>query len=192
MMSKEEDKNEEWKNEEWVNDPEIQDFLDRVDKQGPWDSEDDRIHTVGGLTNDKEGSFMKFQNKMNKTKFPIPKYDPYTGDKNPYYEELTKDDWLINQYNRNRPSEDHITEVKEIDSERAVEIINESEWKETVCNNVMKFQFGSFPEIIYVIKTGFKNKYIVVNEDAYELHLGETKLMTKDKVEKTYNIKLSI
>ena len=60
-MNKEDQEN---KDNDWVNDPEMQDFLEHVDKQGPWDSEDDRIHTVGGLTNDKEGSFMKFQNKM--------------------------------------------------------------------------------------------------------------------------------
>tara|TARA_B100001173_G_C15941525_1_gene527318 strand:+ start:787 stop:1152 length:366 start_codon:yes stop_codon:yes gene_type:complete len=62
-MNKEDQEN---KDNDWVNDPEMQDFLEHVDKQGPWDSEDDRIHTVGGLTNDKEGSFMKFQNKINK------------------------------------------------------------------------------------------------------------------------------
>ena len=39
------------------------DFLEHVDKPGPWSEEDDKIHTVGGLTNDKEGSFMKFINK---------------------------------------------------------------------------------------------------------------------------------
>ena len=52
------------KENEWENDPDIQDFLEHVDKQGPWDSEDDKIHTIGGLTNDKDGSFMEFQKKM--------------------------------------------------------------------------------------------------------------------------------
>lgn len=52
------------KDNEWENDPEWQDFFDHVDKQGPWDSKDDKIHTIGGLTNDKEGGFMEFQNKM--------------------------------------------------------------------------------------------------------------------------------
>ncbi len=116
-------------------------------------------------------------NKVTKNYKTIPEYDPYTGEKNPYYEELTKDGTF---------------EINEIDSERAVEIVNGATWSETECNNVQRFQFGDFPEIIYVIKTGFKNKYIVVNEDAYELQIGETKLMTKDKVEKMYNIKLSI
>ena len=56
------------KENEWENDPDIKEFLEHVDKQGPWDSEDDKIHTIGGLTNDKDGSFMEFQKKMDENK----------------------------------------------------------------------------------------------------------------------------
>ena len=45
-------------------DPNVIDFLERADKPGPWSEEDDKIHTVGGLTNDKENSFMEFQKKI--------------------------------------------------------------------------------------------------------------------------------
>ncbi len=45
-------------------DPEVQDFLERADEPGPWSEEDDKIHTVGGLSNDKESGFMDFQDKM--------------------------------------------------------------------------------------------------------------------------------
>jgi len=79
---------------------------------------------------------------------------------------------------------------KNCDVPEAIKTIEESKWTEMECTNIKKFQFGEFPEIIYVIKTGFKNRYIVVQEDAYELHLGKSKLMTKEKVEKVYNIKL--
>lgn len=48
----------------WLDDPDVQDFLEREDEQGPWSEEDDKIHTVGGLTNDKESDFMDFQDKM--------------------------------------------------------------------------------------------------------------------------------
>jgi len=48
----------------WEEDPEVLDFLDEMDKPGPWSEEDDKIHTVGGLTNDKESGFMDFQNQM--------------------------------------------------------------------------------------------------------------------------------
>ncbi len=52
--------------DDWENDPDIQAFLEQADKQGPWGEDDDKIYTVGGLTNDKDRDFMKFQNKINK------------------------------------------------------------------------------------------------------------------------------
>ena len=47
-------------------DPDVMEFLEWADKPGPWSEEHDKIHTIGGLSNDKEGSFMKFQNKIKK------------------------------------------------------------------------------------------------------------------------------
>ena len=49
---------------EYEEDPEVQDFLERADEPGPWSEEDDKIYTVGGLSNDKESGFMDFQDKM--------------------------------------------------------------------------------------------------------------------------------
>ena len=48
----------------WEKDPEVQAFLEAQDEPGPWSEEDDKIHTIGGLTNDKESGFMDFQKKM--------------------------------------------------------------------------------------------------------------------------------
>ena len=62
-MSKKKKEDEE---NDWENDPDIQAFLEHADKPGPWPEEDDKIHTVGGLSADKDGDFMKFQNKINK------------------------------------------------------------------------------------------------------------------------------
>ena len=45
-------------------DPEVQEFLEKADEPGPWSEEDDKIHTVGGLSNDNESGFMDFQDKM--------------------------------------------------------------------------------------------------------------------------------
>ena len=101
----------------------------------------------------------------------IPTHDPQTGDLNPHYEELT---------GKKNP----------LRIEDAIDHIERCEWEEEPCQNIRKFRYGDFPEVIYVIKTGFKNEYIVVNEDAYHLHLGKTSLMTKAKVERTYKIKL--
>tara|TARA_R110000824_G_scaffold33981_4_gene108503 strand:+ start:2780 stop:3019 length:240 start_codon:yes stop_codon:yes gene_type:complete len=61
-------------------------------------------------------------------------------------------------------------------------------WTEIPCENVRRYQFGDYPEIIYIVKTGFKNKYMILHEDAYQLHIGKTSIMTKEEIEKTYNI----
>ena len=52
--------------DDWTKDPEMQEFLEWMDQPGPWSEEHDKIHTVGGLSADKDGDFMKFQNKMKK------------------------------------------------------------------------------------------------------------------------------
>jgi len=50
--------------DDYMRSDDVQEFLEHVDKPGTWSEEDSKINTVGGLTNDKEGSFMKFQNKI--------------------------------------------------------------------------------------------------------------------------------
>jgi len=45
-------------------DPDVLDFLERADEQGPWDEQYDKSYTVGGLSADKDRSFIEFQNKM--------------------------------------------------------------------------------------------------------------------------------
>ena len=51
-------------NGEWEDDPDVLDFLERADEQGPWSEEDDKIYTVGGLTADEDQGFKKFINKI--------------------------------------------------------------------------------------------------------------------------------
>jgi len=50
---------------DWEDDPDVLDFLEQTDKQGPWDKKYDKSFTVGGLSNEKKGDFMKFQKKQN-------------------------------------------------------------------------------------------------------------------------------
>ena len=50
--------------EDWIKDSEIQEFLEWVDQPGPWPEEYDKSFTIGGLSADKDGDFMKFQKKM--------------------------------------------------------------------------------------------------------------------------------
>ncbi len=51
-------------NDEWEDDPDVQAFLEMQDEPGPWDEQYDKSYTVGGLSADKDRSFMKFQDKM--------------------------------------------------------------------------------------------------------------------------------
>ena len=46
------------------NDPDVQAFLEMQDEPGPWDEQYDKSYTVGGLSADKDRSFMEFQYKM--------------------------------------------------------------------------------------------------------------------------------
>lgn len=48
----------------WEEDPEVLEFLEREDNSEVYDSEEDKVHLVAGMTNDKERDFMKFQKKQ--------------------------------------------------------------------------------------------------------------------------------
>ncbi len=52
----------------WADDPDVQEFLEQADKQGPWPKEHDKSFTIGGLSADKDKDFIKFQKKQNKFK----------------------------------------------------------------------------------------------------------------------------
>lgn len=81
-------------------DKEISDFLEEVDQPGPWLEEDDKIYTVGGLTNDKDRSFAefvkreeKFTNEVSKEETvdePVVEKDPVSEPKEDIYKEKKK------------------------------------------------------------------------------------------------------
>ena len=52
------------------------------------------------------------------------------------------------------------------------------------------FHLQDEPELIHVIKTGFKDKYMVVYEDAFEVELGKVIFGTKVEIESKFNISL--
>ena len=53
--------------DDYMRSDEFLEFAEREDNSEVWTIEAaNKIHTVGGLTNDKKGSFMKFQKKINK------------------------------------------------------------------------------------------------------------------------------
>jgi hypothetical protein len=63
-------------------------------------------------------------------------------------------------------------------------------WKEIKAHSTRTFQLGTEPEVIHIIKTGFEDKYIVTWEDAYELMIGNTQILTKGEIKHKYDIEL--
>ena len=50
--------------QDYLQSKEFLEFAEREDNSVVWPEEDCKLNTIGGLTNDKEGSFMKFVNKQ--------------------------------------------------------------------------------------------------------------------------------
>jgi hypothetical protein len=50
------------------------------------------------------------------------------------------------------------------------------------------FQWGDEPEMIHIIQTGFRDRYLVVWEDAYEMVLGKTEILTREEIKNKFNI----
>ena len=65
----------------------------------------------------------------------------------------------------------------------------ESNWIE-IETKKWTFQYLDEPELIHIIKTGFKNKYMLVWEDAYEISIGKVEFHSKESIEDKYNIEL--
>jgi len=58
-------------------------------------------------------------------------------------------------------------------------------------SNISTFQFGQEPELIHIIKTGHKNQYIIVYEDAYEYMNGKCELLSSEGIKKKFDIDIS-
>ena len=63
-------------------------------------------------------------------------------------------------------------------------------WKE-IKSTSQCFQLGNEPELIHVIKTGFKDMYMVVHEDAYQYVIGKVEFGTKREIEVKFKIKIN-
>ena len=58
-------------------------------------------------------------------------------------------------------------------------------------STVKSFHYEDEPEIIHIVKTGFKDLYIVVYEDAFEQFIfGKNDYLTKQQVEEKFKISL--
>ena len=59
------------------------------------------------------------------------------------------------------------------------------------CKNVTRtFRLADEPELIHIVKTGFEDMYMVVQEDAYEINIGKVSYCTKLEIEQRYGILL--
>ena len=63
-------------------------------------------------------------------------------------------------------------------------------WKE-IPSTAQCFQLDDEPELIHVIKTGFRDMYMVVHEDAYEYSIGKVEFGTKKDIELKYTITIN-
>jgi hypothetical protein len=63
-------------------------------------------------------------------------------------------------------------------------------WNEISDISVKRFLSHYEDEVIYVINTGFQDKWMVINEDAHERTLGTAFIGTKIEVEQEFDIKL--
>ena len=52
------------------------------------------------------------------------------------------------------------------------------------------FQYGEEPEMLYIIKSGFPNQYLVIREDAFETYpnINDQIYYTKEEIKNKYNI----
>lgn len=64
------------------------------------------------------------------------------------------------------------------------------QWKE-IPSQAQCFHLDGEPELIHVIRTGFKDLYMVVHEDAFQQVLGQVEMGTKEEIEVRYKIKIN-
>ena len=132
----------EMEEEDPFEDPEVQEFLEKADEPGPWSEEDDKIHTVGGLTNDKESGFMDFQDKMdeNDAAREINVIDP---------EEVSKKFEV-----ENTQGDVTVVDETETEADRIGTFPNENNPTSVAATvEKVKNEFGTYPETVEKIET---------------------------------------
>lgn len=70
------------------------------------------------------------------------------------------------------------------------EVTQTWKWKQIKSHEMKTYQWGDEPEVIHVIKTGFDDLYLVVWEDAYEVMIGKTEVLSKKQIKEKFNIEL--
>lgn len=66
-------------------------------------------------------------------------------------------------------------------------------WEKVKNQRTISFKDTNGPFMIHIIKSGFKNKYMVVHENAYEdQDFGKVDIHTKEEIKAIYKIELPI
>ena len=143
----------------WEQDPEVQAFLEAQDEPGPWSEEDDKIHTIAGLTNDKESGFMDFQKKMDENDEEWDEEHALDQVLNDMVESLDEED--LKELEVNEPEEVSGADETETDADRIGTFPNENNPTSVAATvEKVKNEFGTYPEEIEkeveVVQTSIK------------------------------------
>ena len=132
----------------WEQDPEVQAFLEAQDEQGPWPEEYDKIHTVGGLSNDEESGFMDFQKKQDDFD------EEHALDQvlNNMVESLDEED--LKELEVNEPEEVSNVDETETEADRIGTFPNENNPTSVAATvEKVKNEFGTYPDLVEKIET---------------------------------------
>lgn len=66
--------------------------------------------------------------------------------------------------------------------------VEDLKWQSVQPASISSFQFGNEPEVLHIIKSGFKDKYIVVFEDAYEISMGDILILNSEEIKEKFGI----
>ena len=162
----------------WEQDPEVQAFLEAQDEPGPWPEEDDKIHTIGGLTNDKESGFMDFQKKMDENDEEWDEEHALDQVLNDMVESLDEED--LKELEVNEPEEVSNVDETETEADRIGTFPNENNPTSVAATvEKIKNEFGTYPEEIEkkVVQTSIKptlsTEEPVVEEESSEVDEDE-------------------
>lgn len=70
------------------------------------------------------------------------------------------------------------------------EVTQTWKFKEIKSPQVRTFQWADEPEVIHIIKSGLEDTYLVVWDDAYEVMIGKTEILSKKQIREKFNIEL--
>ena len=164
-------------------DPEIQAFLDAQDEPGPWSEEDDKIHTIGGLTNDKGSGFMDFQKKMDENDEEWDEEHALDQVLNDMVESLDEED--LKELEVNDPEE--VSNKIEVENTQGdVTVVDNSDKTETEADRIGTFPNQNNPTSVASIVQKIDTPHLPENESPTPIVIGakrEEKPVIEEQIE---------